>query len=463
MTSVEVLPLIALVAMFVIATFFPINIGILGFIGAFAVGAFMLGYDDKEILAEFPSSIVLTIIGVTYFFGMAKKNGTIDLLVNACIRGVRGRVTVVPWVFFFCASVLTALGTFSPAAVALISPAAMSFAARTKMSPLVMGIMTINGAHAGAFSPISVSGVLVHDIVESSGLSMSAWTLFFASYGINLLLSVLTVIGYATLARMQNLEFSATGSPVTEGSAGSWPSGAAPANDPRPIPGGGSGATSTGLLTRPVATDVLLDAAPVPVTRVQKLTLALIGIVLLLVLVFHLPISFIAIAAGAVLAFTDLSKQSEAIAGISWSTVLLVAGMVTYISVLQEIGTIDHLAEMAITVGAPLLVAVVLCYVIGITSAFASSTALLTAVIPMALPLLQTGALPVVGVVAALAISATVVDVSPFSTNGALVLANAQGIERPRFYRQLLLNAGVVVAVAPALCWLLLVAVPTLV
>ncbi len=30
MTSIEILPLIALVAMFVIATFFPINIGILG-------------------------------------------------------------------------------------------------------------------------------------------------------------------------------------------------------------------------------------------------------------------------------------------------------------------------------------------------------------------------------------------------------------------------------------------------
>src|SRR6185312_7511346 len=154
MTSIEILPLIALVAMFVIASVFPINIGILGFLGAFGGGAFVLGLDEKEILAEFPTSIVLTIVGVTYFFGMAKKNGTIDLLVNACIRAVRGRVTVVPWVFFFAASVLTA-------------PAAMAFAARTRMSPLVMGIMTINGAHAGAFSPISVSGVLVRDIVES--------------------------------------------------------------------------------------------------------------------------------------------------------------------------------------------------------------------------------------------------------------------------------------------------------
>ncbi|WP_068148050.1 SLC13 family permease [Rhodococcoides corynebacterioides] len=450
MTSIEVLPLIALVAMFAIATFFPINIGILGFIGAFVVGFFALGYDDKEILAEFPSSIVLTIVGVTYFFGMAKKNGTIDLLVNSCIRAVNGRVTVVPWVFFFTASVLTALGTFSPAAVALIVPAAMAFAARTNMSPLVMGIMVINGAHAGAFSPISVSGVLVRDIVESNGLSLAPWTLFLCSYGINTLLSVLTVVGYAALARTRGLEFSATGSGST-GSPRTPRGNGGPAGSPS-----GAGST-TALLTRQVTP---VRTAPEPVTRVQKLTLFLIGALLVLVLVLHLPISFVAIAAGAVLAFTDLSKQSEAIADISWSTVLLVAGMVTYISILQEMGTIDHLAEMAITIGAPIVVAIVLCYVIGVTSAFASSTALLAAVIPLAMPLLGTGALPVVGVVAALAISATVVDVSPFSTNGALVLANAQNIERPRFYRQLLLNAGIVVAVAPALCWLLLVVVP---
>ncbi|MCX6469680.1 MAG: SLC13 family permease [Corynebacteriales bacterium] len=455
MTATEILPLLALVVMFVIATRFPINIGILGFIGAFAVGYFALGFDDKEILGEFPTSIVLTIVGVTYFFGMAKRNGTIDLMVNSCIRAVHGRVTVVPWVFFFSASVLTALGTFSPAAVALIAPAAMAFAARTKMSPLVMGIMTINGAHAGAFSPISVSGVLVREIVEKNGLSIAPWTLFFASYGINLLLSVLTVVAWAALAKTRGFEFSATGGgqkSVIDGPVGT------PA-DSGPTGGVGGGGTSTGLLTRPAPTP-LVDVA-VPVTLVQKLTLLLIGTLLVLVLVLHLPISFVAIAAGAILAFTDLKGQNQAIADISWSTVLLVAGMVTYISILQEAGTIDDLAGMAVTIGAPLVVAIVLCYVIGVTSAFASSTALLAAIIPLAMPLLEMGTLPVVGVVAALAISATVVDVSPFSTNGALVLASAQGIDRPRFYRQMMVNAGIVVAIAPAICWLVLVMLPT--
>ncbi|MBF4457811.1 SLC13 family permease [Pseudoclavibacter sp. VKM Ac-2867] len=424
MSSTEILPLIALIAMFVIATIFPINIGFLGFVGAFAVGAIYLGFDDKEILSAFPGSIVLTIVGVTYFFGMAKKNGTIDLLVNVCIRAVRGRVSLIPWVFFAVASFLTALGTFSPAAVALIAPAAMTFAARSRMSPLVMGIMTINGAHAGAFSPISVSGIIVRDLVEGNGLAIEPWSLFFASYGINTLLSILTVVVYAVASRVRTLEYTATGSITTAG-----------AHD-------------------------IDDEGPSKANRVQALTLALIAVILVLVLVFHLPISFIAIAAGIVLAFTDLKKQSDAIAGISWSTVLLVSGMITYVSILQELGTIDHLADMALLIGAPIVVALVLCYVIGLTSAFASSTALLTAIIPLAMPLLEMGALPIVGVVAALSISATVVDVSPFSTNGALVLANAQGIDRRVFYKHLLLNAVAVVAIAPLLCWLILVIIP---
>ncbi|WP_255462946.1 hypothetical protein [Amycolatopsis sp. YIM 10] len=55
------------------------------------------------------------------------------------------------------------------------------------------------------------------------------------------------------------------------------------------------------------------------------------------------------------------------------------------------------------------------------TSAFASSTAILTAIIPIAVPLLLSSHLSAAGLVAALAISTTIVDVSPFSTNCAIV------------------------------------------
>jgi hypothetical protein len=66
-----------------------------------------------------------------------------------------------------------------------------------------------------------------------------------------------------------------------------------------------------------------------------------------------------------------------------------------------------------------------------------------------------------VGVVVALSVSSTIVDVSPFSTNGALVLANAQDVDKDRFYKQILAYATIVVVAGPLLAWLTFVVVPS--
>jgi putative flippase GtrA len=107
--------------------------------------------------------------------------------------------------------------------------------------------------------------------------------------------------------------------------------------------------------------------------------------------------------------------------------------------------------------GMPLLAALLLCYVGGIVSAFASSVGVLGAIIPLAVPLMMQGHIGAGGMVAALAISATIVDVSPFSTNGALVVANAQESERDTLFRRFLIYSGLVVALGPLLAWAILV------
>jgi hypothetical protein len=48
---------------------------------------------------------------------------------------------------------------------------------------------------------------------------------------------------------------------------------------------------------------------------------------------------------------------------------------------------------------------------------------------------------------------------SPYSTKGALVLANAKGVDQDRFYKQLLVYGAIVVAVAPLALWLALVVI----
>jgi di/tricarboxylate transporter len=423
--SAQIVAILVLGGMFVIATMLPINIGILAMVASFVVGTFVFGLDEKEIFEGFPVSLFITVVGVTYLFSVAKLNGTIDLLVAGGIRLVRGRAILVPWVLFAVAATLTALGTFTPAAVALLVPIGMSFAFTYRISPLMIGMMVICGAHAGAFSPMAVSGALVYGIVAKSGMSISHAALFFASLGFNLLLAAVT---YVMLRRRGEESF------VEQVSTGG--------STPAPAGGGVATAVKTKTIT---------------VTWRQRATLAALVVLVVGALAFHLQIGFLALAAGAVLALLDRENLGKAVDGISWPTILLVAGMVTYVAVLEHSGTIDWVAHGAVGLGAPLLVALVLCVIVGVTSAFASSTAILTATIPMAIPLLLTGSLPVVGVIAAMAIATTIVDVSPFSTNGALVLANARGVDRNRFYRQVISYTCVIVALGPVAAWAVLV------
>src|SRR3712207_3934830 len=164
--------------------------GALAFVAAFLVGTLSVGLSTDDILAGFPAELVLTLIGVTYLFAIAQNNGTVDLLVRGAVRLVGGHVAAIPWVMFFVTAVLTAIGALSPAAVAIIAPIALGFAARHGINPLLMGMMVIHGAQGGGFSPLSVYGVTVNDIVEQEGLPNSSLAVFLGRLFFNLAIAL---------------------------------------------------------------------------------------------------------------------------------------------------------------------------------------------------------------------------------------------------------------------------------
>ena len=105
---------------------------------------------------------------------------------------------------------------------------------------------------------------------------------------------------------------------------------------------------------------------------------------------------------------------------------MLITGVSTYVFVLEKMGTIDFVGHSVAGLGSPLLAALLLCLIGAVVSAFASSTAVLGSLIPLAVPFLQgESGVGAIGFIAGMAVASTIVDVSPFSTNGALVLANA--------------------------------------
>ena len=447
--SPEIVSILALVVIFAIATVLPINMGALAFVAAFLVGTLSVGLTTDEILGGFPAELVLTLIGVTYLFAIAQNNGTVDLLVRGAVRLVGGHVAAIPWVMFLVTAVLTAIGALSPAAVAIIAPIALGFAARYAINPLLMGMMVIHGAQGGGFSPISVYGVTVNTIVEDEGLPSSPVTVFLGSLFFNLAIALalfLVLGGRQLMGRRVSVDAPAEAEHADAERAVTTPvrGHGAP---PGPAVGGGDGDRDDGDRDDG-------PQRPQRVTLDQVLTLVGLLVVAVLALVFDLDIGFVSITVATVLALFAAARHKGAVSQISWSTVLLIAGVLTFVFVLQEAGTIDYVGEAVIGLGAPLLIALLLAYIGGVVSAFASSTAIIGVAIALAVPFLQEGSIGAVGVVVALSVASTIVDVSPFSTNGALVLANAQDVDRDRFYKQILAYSGIVVVVGPFLAWL---------
>jgi di/tricarboxylate transporter len=438
--SIQIVSIIGLAVMFIVATLLPINMGALAFVAAFIIGI-LAHLTAKDIFDGFPGDLFVTLVGITYLFAIAQNNGTIDWLVRKAVWLVRGRIAAIPWVMFTAAAVLTAVGALSPAAVAIVAPIALRFAFKHGISSLLMGLMVIHGAQAGGFSPISIYGGITNQVIERTGLPRNTVALFLASFAIN---SAIAALIYFLFSRRQMRHSS-------EQQSYDIPD----HNLPRPYISLIEGAAVAVQASTPIEAETKNEHYRLNFYR----SITLLGLIALVIgsLVFQFNVGLVAFSVAILLSLISPNAQKNVLDQVSWSTVLLITGVVTYIGILQKIGAVDMIGNSVSGIGIPLLGALLLCYIGGAVSAFASSVAVLGATIPLAVPFLLQGHLSAVGVVAAIAVSSTIVDVSPFSTNGALVVANAQGVDYDQFYRQMLVYSALVVVLGPLVVWMLLV------
>lgn len=413
--SIHLAGVIGLVTIFVIGTLRPINLGVLALVATFIVGSLVGGATARELTSGFPVDLFVLLTGVTYLFGVAARNGTIVRLVDIAADVVRGRRALVPWMVFVLAALPAMAGAIGSAGVALLAPIAMRLAERCSLDRRMVGLMVVHGAAAGNFSPLNVLGAIVLDAMTTRGLAMSAPTLFIGNLAYNV------TLGFVIVA----------------------------------VFGGGRSRQNDVARLEPQAVE-----RPRPVQRFsldQVSTLAAIAGVAVLSLGFQFSIGLTALAAGAILQALFPRSSIGAEREIAWTVVLLVCGVVTYVNALERHGTVAAVGTGIAGLGSPLLVALLLCGVGAVTSAFASSAGILGALVPLAAPLMAQGTIGATGLVVALALSATVVDAAPFSTVGALIVANASEDEREHVYRGLLAWGALMVLTAPLITWLVFV------
>ncbi|MFP5071327.1 SLC13 family permease [Pseudonocardia nantongensis] len=321
-------------------------------------------------------------------------------------------------------------------------PSPIKLTRRRQQRPESRHLVVIQGANAGAFSPVNPFGVIANDMLDQAGAGGAATLrLFLSVFVFN---AVLAVIAYAVVQsiveRINRRSHDAT--PTGDAADSPADSGLDPA---------GGGATTVAERT------TVSEATRVQATPMRVLTLFGMGALLVLTTVLGIDVGVATLVIALALIIVRPSVQKPVIEAMPWSAILLVTGIVTYVGMLETIGALDDLQEGIAGLGNPSLAALAVSYVVGVVSAFASTTGTLTVIGPVVAPIAADPTLSAVGVVTAVGISSSVVDTSPMSTSGALLMASAPPRLERMFFRALLVWAIAMIVVVPMITWLLFV------
>jgi Na+/H+ antiporter NhaD/arsenite permease-like protein len=457
--SLSIIAFLVLVAAFAVGSFTKINAGLLATVAAFGVGTLLAGMSVKDVIGQFPAGLFFILVGATLLFAIVRINGTIDLLAYWAERLAGDRKILVPILMFLLTAALASAGAFTPAAIAIVAPVGLALGMRFGISTLAMGLVIVQGANAGAFSPVNPFGVLANKMLDGAGAADGSFKLYAYCFVFNAILAAIAYVLIQAIMKRRAAKADARPSADEAGAAKHDGGAAAPAGSSASVPSG----PGTAVLTAPAHTSVTAGTtartgpAKVAATPMRILTLVGIGALLVLTTVLGMDVGVASLIIATVLIVLDSGVQKPAVESMPWSAIILVTGIVTYVGMLEEMGALKELEAGIAGLGNSSVAALITSYVVAIVSAFASTTGTLGVISPVVVPIAMDPLLTPIGVVTAIAISSSVVDVSPMSTSGALLMASAEPKDERMFFRALLVWAIAMIAVVPLLVWFVFV------
>ena len=374
--NLSVISLIALVAVVAIGFIKKVNLGFLSLGVAYFLGI-AGGMTAKQISAGFDSSMFVTLVGVTFLFGMASNNGTLDLFSKKIVALVGKHTVLIPMLMFFLSAFISAIGPGHIAAGILMTTFAMYLAFEMNINPMSTALYAKLGANAGCASVLSMTGILAKNLSEPLG---------YGGFGLHLFLAVLisgsafTLVVYVLYKGYK------------------------------------------------VKADNPLKLSEIPkFNRDQFCTIIAIIVMVVCCIGFKLDTGLFAFAAAAVLILLGCVDEKKAIKGIPWGTLIFICGVGTLISVINKLGGISLVSDfltgfMNARTATPILAATA-----GILSWVSSTTGVvMPALYPIAAEVCGTFGEGVryVELISAVTATSFAAAVSPLSTGGAIIMSS---------------------------------------
>ena len=373
----EYLPVISLLVLAVVVAIGfikKINLGFFALGAAFVLGT-VGGMKASQITAGFSSSMFVTLVGVTFMFGMASQNGTLELFSKKVVALVGKRTVLIPILMFVLSAFISSIGPGHIAAGILMTTFAMYLAFEMNINPMATSLYAKLGANAGCASTLSLTGILAAQLSNPMGYS---------GFGLHLFLSTL-LSGFVFTLVVYILY---KGYKVKADNPMKWSE--IPKFNPQ-----------------------------------QRVTIAVIIVVVVCCIGFKLDTGLFAFLAASVLILTGCADEKKAIKGIPWGTLVFICGVGALVNVINKLGGIKLVSDYLSTLMTADSAVAIMSATSGILSWVSSTTGVvMPALLPIADNVAHTFGVSYVELMSAIVATSFAAAISPLSTGGAIIMSS---------------------------------------
>ena len=401
----SVISLIVLVVVVAIGFIKKVNLGFLSLGVAFILGT-CGGMSAKEIANGFSASMFVTLVGVTFLFGMASANGTLELFSKKVVALVGKNTVLIPVLMFFLSAFISAIGPGHIAAGILMTTFAMYLAFEMDINPIATALFAKLGANAGCASPLSLTGVLAKSLGEPLGYTGFGLHLFLTTLISGFIFTLILYVGFKSYK--------------------------VKANNP-------------------------LKLSEIPkFNKEQRCTIAAIIVMVICCIGFQLDTGLFAFVAASVLILLGCADEKKAIKSIPWGTLVFICGVGALINVIKKLGGIDLISNFLTGLMTEGTATPILAATSGILSWVSSTTGVvMPALFPIAADVATkfSGSVNFVELISAIVATSFAAAISPLSTGGAIIMSSYSAAretsneEMNRMFKQLFLLSVANVAV----------------
>lgn len=391
--------MLAIVISIILGTKLKMNIGMVALAFTFLIGVTLSGLSGRSVSGLFPTNIFVTQLVATFFYGFASLNGAFNGIADRIIYRTKKVKGALPFVVLLCTILLSMMGAGAEATPVIMSPIAFMLAAEAGFHPILASLAVWVGSVCTIGATWTPGGAVAYSIWSPhlGEEAADATSLY--------IMLLLIAIGFITMLVVN-------------------------------------------FIYRKDLKEIEMEE-PAPFTPIQKRSLMIVVIALLLMLIpavlealapnpvtkwisTHITVQVVCLVGSLIFVIMGLADPKEVFSKkIPWNSLITLAGMGTLVALAGELGIVDAIGGWIGDSVPAKFMPLMLVLVAGLLSyVVAASSVIYPLFAPMVPALAAASGLSPVLIAVSIMLGANISSFSPVSTGGSMAMLGASEEQR---------------------------------